>query len=47
MKFKKNEFSLYGKTTPSGKKTEENDFYWLENVFLLKLFPSNFNNGFQ
>ena len=42
----KNTFPLNEKTASSGKKIE-NGFYQQENVFLKKLVPPNFNNGFQ
>ena len=35
------------KTASSGKKIKENDFHQQENVFLFKLVPLDFNNGFQ
>ena len=43
----KNRFLQYGKTASSGKKIKENGFCLEEKVFLLKLAPSNFDNGFQ
>ena len=43
----KNTFPRYGKTASSGKKIKENGFHQQEKVFLLKLAPPNFNNGFQ
>ena len=43
----KNTFPLYEKNASCGKKIEENGFHLQENVLLLKLVPSNFNNVFQ
>ena len=43
----KNTIPQYGKNASSGKKVKENGFHYHENVFLLKLVPPNFNNGFQ
>ena len=39
-------FPLYEKTASSGQKIE-NGFHYQENIFLLKLIPSDFINGFQ
>ena len=42
-----NTFPGYKKTGSPGKKIEESGFQQHENVFLLKLVPPNFSNGFQ